>query len=54
LPAGTEVVVLPYWILLVLDREDSQAQRFTPRPDQTGHVVWPPVYFSKPLHVDGR
>jgi hypothetical protein len=54
LPPGTEVVVLPYWILLVLDREDSQAQRFTPRPDQTGHVVWPPVYFSKPLHVDGR
>ena len=50
-PQGTEVVVLPYWILLVLDREDSQAQRFTPRPDQTGHVVWPPVYFSKGLNL---
>jgi hypothetical protein len=53
-PQGTEVVVLPYWILLVLDREDSQAQRFTPQPDQTGHYVWPPVYFSKGLHVETR
>jgi hypothetical protein len=54
LPPGTEVVVLPYFILLMLDREDAQARRFTPRPDQTGYVVWPPVYFSKGLHVEAR
>ncbi len=54
LPPGTEVVVLPYFVLLVLDREDAEAQRFTPRPDQTGHVVWPPVYFSKGLNLQGR
>jgi hypothetical protein len=54
LPPGTELVVLPYWVLLVLDKEDARAQRFTPQPEQTGHVVWPPVYFSKPLHVEGR
>jgi hypothetical protein len=53
LPAGTEVVVLPYWVLLVLDKEDALSQRFTPLPEQTGHVVWPPVYFSKLLHVEG-
>jgi hypothetical protein len=51
LPPGTEVVVLPYWVLLVLDKEDARAQRFTPQPEQTGHVVWPPVYFSKRLHL---
>jgi hypothetical protein len=54
LPPETEVVVLPYWILLVLDREDASAQRFTPRPDQTGHYVWPPVFFSKGLDVETR
>jgi hypothetical protein len=54
LPPGTELVVLPYWVLLVLDKEDARAQRFTPQPEQTGHVVWPPVYFSEPLHVQGR
>jgi hypothetical protein len=54
LPPGTEVVVLPYFVLLVLDREDAEAQRFTPRPDQTGHVVWPPVYFSKGLHLEDQ
>jgi hypothetical protein len=53
LPPGTEVVVLPYWVLLVLDKEDARAQRFTPLPEQTGHVVWPPVYFSRLLHVEG-
>jgi hypothetical protein len=51
LPAGSEVVVLPYWTLLVLDKEDAQGNRFTPRPEQVGHVVWPPVYFSKGLNV---
>ena len=54
LPPGTELVVLPYWVLLVLDKEDARAQRFTPQPEQTGHVVWPPVYFSKSIHVEGR
>jgi hypothetical protein len=54
LPPGTDVVVLPYWVLLVLDNEDVRAQRFTPLPEQTGHVVWPPVYFSKLLHVETR
>ena len=44
LPPGTEVVVLPYWVWLVLDREDAQAQTFTPRPKQMG-----PVFFSKGL-----
>ena len=52
LPPGTEVVVLPYFILLVLDKEDAQMKRFTPRPDQTGHVVSPPVYFSNLLEVE--
>jgi hypothetical protein len=51
LPAGTEVVVLPYWTLLVLDKEDVESNRFTPRSEQMGHVVWPPVYFSKQLNV---
>ena len=49
LPPGTEVVVLPYWVLLVLDSEDARAQTFTPRPEQMGHLVWPPVFFSKRL-----
>ena len=49
LPPGTEVVVLPYWVLLVLDSEDARAQTFTPRPEQIGHLVWPPVFFSKRL-----
>ena len=39
LPPGTELVVLLYWVLLVLDNEDAHAQRFTPQPEQTGHVV---------------
>ena len=51
LAAGSEVVVLPYWVLLVLDKEDVQGRKFTPRPQQMGHVVWPPVYFSKGLNV---
>ena len=51
LPPGTEVVALPYWVLLVLDKEDACAERFTPQPEQIGHHVWPPVYFSKGLHV---
>jgi hypothetical protein len=54
LPPGTEVVVLPYWVWLVLDREDAQAQTFTPRPEQIGHMVWPPVYFSKGLRFQDR
>jgi hypothetical protein len=54
LPPGAEVVVLPYWVLLVLDEDDARTQRFTPQPDQTGHYVWPPVYFSKGLHVETR
>ena len=52
LPPGTEVVALPYWALLVLDREDAKAKRFTPRPEQLDHAVSPPVYFSKRLQVD--
>ena len=51
LPPGTEVVALPYWVLLVLDKEDARAQRFTPLPEQTGHAVQPPVYFSKGLNI---
>lgn len=51
LPPGSELVVLPYYVWLVLDKEDVQAQRFTPRPEQTGHRVWPPVYFSKGLNI---
>lgn len=51
LAAGSDVVVLPYWALLVLDNEDVQGRKFTPRPQQMGHVVWPPVYFSKGLNV---
>ena len=54
LPPGTELVVLPYWILLVLDKEDARAQRFTPQPEQTGHIVWPPVYFSRSIPLEGR
>jgi hypothetical protein len=54
LPPGTELVVLPYWVLLVLDNEDARAQRFTPLPEQTGHVVWPPVYFSRSIPLEGR
>jgi hypothetical protein len=54
LPPQTEVVALPYWVLLVLDKEDARAQRFTPLPEQTGHVVWPPVYFSRLLQVEGQ
>jgi hypothetical protein len=51
LQAGSEVVVLPYWTLLVLDKEDAQQFRFTPRPEEMGHLVWPRVYFSKGLNV---
>ena len=54
LPAGSEVVVLPYWTLLALDKEDAQAHRFTPRPEQMGHVIWPPVYFSKRLSIQNH
>lgn len=50
LPPGSELVVLPYYVWLVLDKEDAVAQRFTPQPEQTGHRVWPPVYFSKGLN----
>jgi hypothetical protein len=52
LPLGTEVVALPYWVFLVLDKEDARAQKFTPLPEQTGHVVSPPVYFSNLLEVE--
>jgi hypothetical protein len=52
LPPDAEIVVLPYWVLLVLDKEDAHAQRFTPLPAQTGHFVWPPVYFSKLLQIE--
>jgi len=52
LPPGTELVVSPYWVLLVRDEEDARAQRFTPLPEQTDHVVWPRVYFSRGLHVE--
>jgi hypothetical protein len=54
LPPGTEVVALPYWVWLVLDKEDARVQRFTPLPEQTGHVVSPPVYFSKLLHIEDQ
>jgi hypothetical protein len=52
LPLDAEIVVLPYWVLLVLDNEGARTQTFRPLPEQTGHVVWPPVYFGKGLHVD--
>jgi hypothetical protein len=52
LPSDTEIVVLPYWVLLVLNKEDARTQTFTPLPDQMGHGVWPPVYFSKGLHIE--
>jgi hypothetical protein len=52
LPPDTEIIVLPYWVLLVLDKEDARTHTFTPLPQQTGHVVWPPVYFSKGLYID--
>ena len=51
LPPNAEIVALPYWVLLLLDEEDAQTQTFTPRPEQMGHVVWPPVYVSKHLQV---
>lgn len=51
-PPDAEIVVLPYWVLLVLDKEDAHGQRFTPLPAQTGHFVWPPVYFSKLLQIE--
>ena len=54
LPAGSEVVVLPYWTLLALDKEDAQAHTFTSRPEQMGHVIWPPVYFSKRLSIQNH
>jgi hypothetical protein len=54
LPAGSEVVVLPYFTLLVLDKEDAQEHRFTPRLEQMNHVVWPPVYFSKGLRFQNH
>jgi hypothetical protein len=50
-PPGSEVVALPYFVLLVLDREDAQARRFTLRLEQTGHAVEPPVYFSNGLNI---
>jgi hypothetical protein len=54
LPPGSEIVVLPYWVLFALDKEDARTQTFTPLPEQMGHVVWPPVYFSKLLHLEAR
>ena len=54
LPPGSELVVLPYYVWLVLDKEDAQAQRFTPRREQMGHRVWPPVYFSKGLNIQNQ
>jgi hypothetical protein len=54
LPAGTEVVTLPYWVLLVLDKTDAHAGRFTLTPEQTGRSIWPPVYFSKGLQLSNR
>jgi hypothetical protein len=51
LPPNAEIVALPYLVLLLLDEEDVRTQTFTPRPEQMGHVVWPPVYISKHLHV---
>jgi hypothetical protein len=54
LPPGSELVVLPYYVWLVLDKEDARAQRFTPRPEQTGHRVWPPIYFSKGLNIQNQ
>ena len=53
LPPGTEIVALPFRVWLVLDKEDARVQRFTPMPEQTGHVVLPAVYFSKGLHIEG-
>lgn len=47
LPAGTEIMTLPYFMLLVLDETDARTGKFTPKPEQIGHHVWPPVYFSK-------
>jgi hypothetical protein len=52
LPPDAEIVVLPYWVLLVIDKEDARTRTFTPLLEQTGHVVWPPVYFSERLHVE--
>ena len=52
-PPGSEVVVLPYWILLVLDSQDAHAHTFTPRRSQTGRLVLPAVYFSKGLNISG-
>ena len=54
LPSGTEIMTLPYWVLLVIDKEDARAARFTLRPDQAGRSVWPPVYFSKGLQLSNR
>jgi len=51
LPPGSELVVLPYYVWLVLDEEDARTQKFTARPEQTGHIVSPPVYFSKRLNI---
>jgi len=48
-PAGSTVVALPSWVLLILDSEDARRHQFTPRPDDVGTMVWPPVYFSKGL-----
>jgi hypothetical protein len=54
LSPGAEVVALPYWVWLVLDEADARAGRFTPMPEQTGHPVSQPVYFSKGLHIEDR
>jgi hypothetical protein len=54
LPQESELVVLPYYVWLVLDKEDAKAQRFTPQPEQTGHRVWPPVYFSNGLNIQNQ
>jgi hypothetical protein len=52
LPPDSEIVVLPYLVLFALDKEDARTQTITPQSEQMGHVVWPPVYFSKRLHLE--
>lgn len=49
LPFGSEVMTLPYWVLLVLPAEEAAKDRFTPSPDQVGKRIWPAVYFDRDL-----
>ena len=52
LPAGTELVALPYSTLLVLDKEDAREQRLTP-PEQSHHVAGePPVFLSRSIQLE--